>query len=86
MLACKLYEQLRQEAAALKIQKYFLRYVARKSYLTARSSAIRLQTGLRAMTARNEYRFRKQTKAAITIQVLLPCSANLIPFVNLVFK
>ncbi|GFS43442.1 myosin family protein with Dil [Actinidia rufa] len=68
MLACKLYEQLRQEAAALKIQKYFLRYVARKSYLTARSSAIRLQTGLRAMTARNEYRFRKQTKAAITIQ------------------
>ncbi|GFY98486.1 myosin family protein with Dil [Actinidia rufa] len=73
MLACKLYEQLRQEAAALKIQKYFLRYVARKSYSTARSSAITLQTGLRAMTARNEYRFRKQTKAAITIQARLRC-------------
>ncbi|PSS15490.1 Myosin-17 like, partial [Actinidia chinensis var. chinensis] len=73
MLACKLYEQLRQEAAALKIQKYFLRYVARKSYLTTRSSAITLQTSLRAMTARNEYRFRKQTKAAITIQARLRC-------------
>ncbi|CAL5437955.1 unnamed protein product [Camellia sinensis] len=73
MLACKLYEQLRQEAAALKIQKHFRRYIARKSYLTVRSSAITLQTGLRAMTACNEFRFRKQTKAAIIIQALLRC-------------
>ncbi|KAG5547110.1 hypothetical protein RHGRI_012963 [Rhododendron griersonianum] len=71
MLACKLYEQLRQEAAALKIQKHFRRYVARKSYITMRSSAITLQTGLRAMSACSEYRFRKQTKAAITIQAHL---------------
>lgn len=73
MLACKLYEQLRQEAAALKIQKHFRRYIARKSYLTVRSSAITLQTGLRAMTACNEFRFRKRTKAAIIIQALLRC-------------
>ncbi|KAL6974577.1 hypothetical protein U1Q18_028761 [Sarracenia purpurea var. burkii] len=73
MLARKLYEQLRQEAAALTIQKHFLRYVTRKSYLTTRSSAITLQTGLRGMTARNEFRFRKQTKAAITIQAHLRC-------------
>lgn len=73
MLACKLYEQLRQEAAALKIQKHFRRYIARKSYLTVRSSAITLQTGLRAMTACNEFRFRKQTKAAIIIQALSRC-------------
>ncbi|KAI7989958.1 Myosin-17 [Camellia lanceoleosa] len=73
MLACKLYEQLRREAAALKIQKHFRRYIARKSYLTVRSSAITLQTGLRAMTACNEFRFRKQTKAAIIIQALLRC-------------
>lgn len=72
-MACKLYEQLRREAAALKIQKNFRRYIARKSYLTVRSSAITLQTGLRAMTARNEFRFRKQTKAAIIIQAHWRC-------------
>ncbi|KAJ8649902.1 hypothetical protein MRB53_002925 [Persea americana] len=67
-LACKLYEHLRREAAAVKIQKNLRGFVARKSYLTLRSSAIALQTGLRTMTARNEFRFRKQTKAAIIIQ------------------
>jgi myosin-5 len=67
--ARKLYEGLRQEAAALKIQKNFRRHTARKAYLTLCLSAISLQTGLRAMTARNEFRFRKQTKAAIIIQV-----------------
>ncbi|KAJ6993639.1 myosin-17-like isoform X1 [Populus alba x Populus x berolinensis] len=69
--ARKLYEGLRQEAAALKIQKNFRRYTARKAYLTLCLSAISLQTGLRAMTARNEFRFRKQTKAAIIIQAKL---------------
>ncbi|GFS43835.1 myosin family protein with Dil [Actinidia rufa] len=73
MLACKLYEQLRREAAAVKIQKNFRRYIARKSYLSVRSSSITLQTGLRAMTARNEFRFRKQTKAAIVIQGHFRC-------------
>ncbi|KAK3220431.1 hypothetical protein Dsin_014401 [Dipteronia sinensis] len=66
--ARKLYEQLRREAAALKIQKNFRLYIARTSYLTVRSAAITLQTGLRAMVARNEFRFREQTKAAIIIQ------------------
>ncbi|KAJ8751015.1 hypothetical protein K2173_016196 [Erythroxylum novogranatense] len=71
VFARKLYEQLRRQAAALKIQKNFRRYTARKSYLTLCSSAIALQTGMRAMTARNEFRFRKQTKAAIIIQANL---------------
>ncbi|KAF7837931.1 myosin-17 [Senna tora] len=71
ILARKLYEQLRRETAALKIQKNFRRYIARKSYLTVRSSAITIQTGLRAMKARNECRFRRQTKAAILIQAHL---------------
>jgi myosin-5 len=70
-LARKLYEQLRREAAALKIEKNFKGYIDRKSYSKARSSAIILQTGLRSMKARDEFRFRKQTKAAIKIQVLL---------------
>ncbi|KAL5572417.1 hypothetical protein UlMin_022014 [Ulmus minor] len=69
--ARKLYEELRQEAAAIKIQKNFRRYIGRTSYLSLLSSAITLQTGLRAMTARNEYRFRKQTKAAVLIQAHL---------------
>ncbi|GMY34657.1 myosin-17-like isoform X1 [Fagus crenata] len=71
--ARKLYQQLRQEAAALKIQKNFRRYSARKAYLTVLSSAITLQTGLRAMTARNEFRLRKKTKAAIIIQANWRC-------------
>ncbi|PPS17756.1 hypothetical protein GOBAR_AA02779 [Gossypium barbadense] len=73
LLACKLYEQLRREAAALKIQKNFRRHIARESYLTVRLAAITLQTGLRAMTARNEFRFKKQTKAAIIVQAALRC-------------
>ncbi|GAB4838000.1 hypothetical protein Ancab_027527 [Ancistrocladus abbreviatus] len=72
-MACKLYEKLRQEAAALKIQKNFRCYVARKSYTEVRSSAITLQAGLRAMNARNEFRYRKQTRAATTIQSHLRC-------------
>uniref|UniRef100_A0A2P2MP27 Myosin-17-like n=1 Tax=Rhizophora mucronata TaxID=61149 RepID=A0A2P2MP27_RHIMU len=66
--ARKLFEQLRQEAAALKIQKNFRQYTSQKSYENICRSAIMLQTGLRAMTARNEFRFRKQTKAATIIQ------------------
>lgn len=69
-LACKLYENMRREAAAVKIQKNLRRYFARKSFLLLRSSAIALQTGLRAMTARNDFRFKKQTKASIHIQVM----------------
>ncbi|KAI3778221.1 hypothetical protein L2E82_07345 [Cichorium intybus] len=48
------------------LDRYF---VASKSYVTLRASAVILQTGLRAITARDEFRLRKQTKAAIYIQV-----------------
>ncbi|CAH9084046.1 unnamed protein product [Cuscuta europaea] len=68
MLACKLYQQLRCEAAASKIQKSFRCYVARKSYSTLQYSAIALQTGMRVMVARDEFRFRKQTRASIKVQ------------------
>ncbi|GAV72973.1 Myosin_head domain-containing protein/IQ domain-containing protein/DIL domain-containing protein/Myosin_N domain-containing protein [Cephalotus follicularis] len=72
-MARKLYEELRQEAAAMKIQKNFKRYIARKSYSSVQLASITLQTGLRAMSARNEFRFRKRTKAAIIIQAHLRC-------------
>lgn len=68
-LACKLFEQMRREAAALQIQKNYRCYIARKSYLALKTSAVVLQTGLRVMSARTVYRLKKQTKAAICIQV-----------------
>ncbi|GLJ44110.1 hypothetical protein SUGI_0919840 [Cryptomeria japonica] len=67
-LACKLYEQMRREAAAVRIQKNMRGHHARKAYTQLRLSAIVVQAGLRAMAARNEFRFRRQTKAAIIIQ------------------
>lgn len=69
-LACKLYEKIRREAAARKIQKNIRRYEARKAYKELHVSVLILQTALRAIAARKEFRFRKQTKASIIIQVL----------------
>ena len=68
-LACKLFKNLKREAAAVKIQKHARRFEARTAYKRLQSSVLVVQTGLRAMAARNEFRFRKQTKAAIIIQV-----------------
>jgi myosin V len=69
MLARKIYEMMRRKAAALKVQKNLRKYFARKSYLQLQGSALTLQAGLRAMSGRKEFRFRKETKAAILIQV-----------------
>ena len=68
-LACKLYEEMRREAAVLTIQKNLRWHFALKSYRALRDSAVILQTGLRAMAARNVFRHKKQTKAAVVIQV-----------------
>ncbi|XP_034705818.1 myosin-9 [Vitis riparia] len=73
MLACKLYESMRREAAAVKIQKNMRRHEARKTFNKLRVSVLVLQTGLRAMAAHREFRFRKQTKAAIVIQARWRC-------------
>lgn len=68
-LACKLFENMKREAAAVKIQKHTRRHRERKAYKSLHLSVLVLQTGLRAMAARKQFRFRKQTKAAIIIQV-----------------
>ncbi|ERN06519.1 myosin-11 isoform X1 [Amborella trichopoda] len=73
ILACKLYEHMRREAAAVKIQKNLRRYVVKKTYIRLRLLAIVLQRGLRGMAARNEFRFRKQTRASIIIQAKWRC-------------
>nr|CAD1824242.1 unnamed protein product [Ananas comosus var. bracteatus] len=82
-LACKLYECMRREAAAVKIQKSLRCHFARKAYSELQSSAIALQTGMRAMSARNEFRFRKQTKAAIHIQAQWRCHREYTYYENL---
>ncbi|KAK7355965.1 hypothetical protein VNO80_15230 [Phaseolus coccineus] len=72
-LACKLYEHLRREAAAVKIQKNIRRYEARKAYKELHLSVLTLQRAIRATAARKQFRFRKQTKAAIIIQARWRC-------------
>ncbi|XP_065866734.1 myosin-9-like isoform X2 [Euphorbia lathyris] len=67
-LACKKFEGMKREAGAIKIQKHVRRYEARKAYKNLHVSALLLQTGLRAIAAHKEYRFKLQTKAATIIQ------------------
>ncbi|XLR26509.1 myosin-11-like [Arachis ipaensis] len=72
-LACKLYQNMRRKAAAIKIQKHARRYEARKSYRKLHASVLTLQTALRAVASLKEFKFRKQTKASIIIQARYRC-------------
>ncbi|VVA20335.1 PREDICTED: myosin-17 [Prunus dulcis] len=67
-LARKMYEQIRKEAASIRIQKHLRAHTAKKSYIKFQAVSIVIQTGLRAMAARNDHRNRKRTKAANIIQ------------------
>ena len=60
---------MRREASTMMIQRDWRMHVARKAYKELYSSAVSIQTGMRGMAARNELRFRRQTKAAVVIQV-----------------
>lgn len=71
-LACKIYAQIKRQAAAVKIQKNTRGHHARKAYKKLKVSVLMVQTVLRAMDARKRFRFRKQTEAAIIIQVRIP--------------
>lgn len=68
-LTRKVYEGMRREASSLRIQRDLRMHLARKAYNELCSSAISIQTGMRGMAARSELRFRRQTSAAIVIQV-----------------
>jgi len=61
----------RREAAAIKVQKNQRRHQARRSYKLHYASVLVVQTALRAMAARKEFRFKKQSTGAVTIQVVL---------------
>ncbi|KAH7690363.1 Myosin ATPase protein [Dioscorea alata] len=67
-VARQVYEALRQEAAALRIQTNLRMYIARKDYKELLSSSVTIQAGLRGMAARKELHFRRQTRAATVIQ------------------
>ncbi|XP_047339583.1 myosin-9-like [Impatiens glandulifera] len=67
-LACKIYGDMRKEAATLKIQTYSRRHQSRFVYTRLKFSVLILQMGLRSMAAHNEYRNRKHTKAVTVIQ------------------
>lgn len=61
---------MRREAASIRIQKNVRAHRARAFYTNLQTSAIVIQTGLRAMAARNEFRYRRRTKAATIVQVM----------------
>ncbi|KAG5627286.1 hypothetical protein H5410_012504 [Solanum commersonii] len=67
-LARVLYEQMKREAASIRIQKHARSHSARKSYKELQAAAVVIQTGMRAMAARNEYRQRRRNKAAKIVQ------------------
>lgn len=60
---------MRRLAAALRIQTYFRMHLARTAYRELFSSAVTIQASVRGMAARKELHFRRQTRAAIIIQV-----------------
>ena len=70
-LARHIYGGMRREASCQRIQRNLRMHFARKAYKDLCCSAISIQTGMRGMTARRELRFRKQTRAAVMIQVRL---------------
>lgn len=71
--ACKLYEGMRRDAAALKVQKNLRRYHAKKDYKSLHLSLLVLQAGLRGMVARNEFTFNRQMKATTIIKAQWRC-------------
>ncbi|XP_042385114.1 myosin-11-like isoform X1 [Zingiber officinale] len=72
-LACKLYDNMRRENAAIIVQKNWQRHNSKKAYKKLQYSVLVLQSGFRFLAARNEFRFRRQTKAAIFIQAKWRC-------------
>lgn len=71
------FRNMKRESAAIKIQKYARRRLARKDYSRLRHAAIVLQAAFRVIGAQCARRFRIENKGAILIQVF-PCSFLLI--------
>lgn len=68
-MARRSYYHLKRKTAAVKIQKSMRGKLARKKYKEINIFVIVLQTGFRAMAARNELRNRKGASASLKFQV-----------------
>ncbi|XP_039162818.1 myosin-11 [Eucalyptus grandis] len=68
-LAGKLYEHMKRENAATKVQTAYRGHSTRNAYTKMRVMAITVQAAIRATVACNEFKHRKHTKAATTIQL-----------------
>lgn len=68
-LAGKLFEHMKREIAATKVQNVYRGYSTRNKYIKMKVVAIAVQAAIRATFARCEFEHRKHTKAATTIQV-----------------
>jgi len=60
---------MRRQQAAVRIQKWVRRDVARRHYLAQRKSAITIQSAARGMAARKRYSEMRRQKAAVQLQV-----------------
>ncbi|KAL6638616.1 hypothetical protein ACP70R_023727 [Stipagrostis hirtigluma subsp. patula] len=72
-IARRCYENLRREAASLKLQTFYRMHHDRKRYVDLCSASTTIQSGLRGMGARIKLRFKRQTKAAVIIQSHCRC-------------
>lgn len=68
-LARQVFEGMRQEASSLLIQRCLRMHIARKAYKELYTSAVSIQTGMRAMAAQCDLEFRRRTAATIVVQV-----------------
>lgn len=68
-LALQIYERRKREAACVRIQKESRAYLSRSAYKKMQLSAIHIQAGMRAMVAHHDFQSKRETNAAIIIQV-----------------
>ncbi|XP_027081188.2 myosin-15 isoform X2 [Coffea eugenioides] len=67
-LARKLYTSIREETAAIIIQKYARRWLFRHAYVQLYMSIVFIQSSIRGFSARQKFLYRKEHRAASIIQ------------------
>ncbi|KAG6400856.1 hypothetical protein SASPL_137700 [Salvia splendens] len=67
-LACKQFNNLKRDAASLRIQTNLRGRLTRKNYSRLKESVVVVQTGVRAMAAHRQFRYKNQAKASTIIQ------------------
>jgi len=70
IIAQRKIERMREDRAAVTLQKYLRRYSQRKRFLEQKVFVVMLQTVIRARFARTNFEFLRKTAAALKIQKL----------------